>query len=203
MSVLRRLFGPSKTEIWRQLAEQVGGQFVQSGFFGREKVIVRAGEWTLTLDTHTVSTGKSNITYTRMRAPYVNADGFRFEIYRKSVFSGLGKLLGMQDVEIGVPDIDDAFIIKGTHEAKLRMLFADPSIGELLRKQPRIRLRVQDDEGWFGASFPQGVDELHFQVAGIIKDVERLKLLFELFAAVLDRLCRMGSAYERDPGVAL
>ena len=32
------------------------------------------------------------------------------------------------------------------------------------------------------------MDELHFQVMGVIKDLERLKGLFDLFAAVLDRL---------------
>ncbi len=203
MGVFRQLFGPSKAEVWRQLADEAGGQFVEGGFFGRDKVVVHTGDWTLTLDTYTVSTGKSSITYTRMRAPYVNQDGFRFDIYRKTIFSGLGKLLGMQDVEIGVPDIDEAFIIRGTHDSRLRTLFGDPIVCELLRAQPSLRLMVKDDEGWFGAGFPQGVDELHFQVVGVIKDVERLKCLFELFAEVLERLCRMGSAYERNPGVEL
>ena len=32
------------------------------------------------------------------------------------------------------------------------------------------------------------------QTWGVIKDLERLKALFDLFAAVLDRLCRIGSA---------
>jgi hypothetical protein len=50
---------------------------------------------------------------------------------------------------------------------------------------------------------PEGVDELHFQVVGVIKDVERLKALFDLFAAVLDRLCRIGSAQKQMPGVEL
>jgi hypothetical protein len=47
------------------------------------------------------------------------------------------------------------------------------------------------------------VDELHFQVVGVIKDVDRLKSLFDLFAAVLDQLCRIGSAYKQEPGVTL
>ncbi len=203
MGVLRQLFGPRKAEIWRQLAEKVGGQFVAGGFFGRDKVVVHVDDWTLTLDTYTVSSGESSTTYTRMRAPYVNADGFRFDIYRKTVFSGLGKLLGMQDVEVGIPDIDAAFIIKGTNEGRLRTLFADPKICDLLRRQPANRSQVKDDEGWFGAKFPDGVDELHFQTLGVIKDIDRLALLFGLFAAVLDRLCQMGSAYERDPRVEL
>ena len=58
-------------------------------------------QWTVTLDTYVVSTGKTSAIYTRMRAPYVNPDGFRFKIYRKSIFTGIGKALGMQDVDIG------------------------------------------------------------------------------------------------------
>ena len=71
------------------------------------------------------------------------------------------------------------------------------------RRCRRRTANVKDDEGWFGAKFPEGVDELYFAVAGVIADVTRLKLLYELFAETLDRLCAIGSAYERDPGVAL
>ena len=38
---------------------------------------------------------------------------------------------------------------------------------------------------------------------GIIKDVERLKLLYELFAETLDQLCRIGAAYKESPNVAI
>jgi len=62
---------------------------------------------------------------------------------------------------------------------------------------------VKDSEGWFGPKFPENVDELHFQVVGVITDMARLKSLFDLFAAVLEELCKIGSAYEQDPGVAL
>ena len=138
-----------------------------------------------------------------MRAPYVNPDGFRFTIYSKGLLSELGKLLGMQDIEVGDPEFDEAFIVKGTDEARVRDLFADPEVRSLMLAQRQVHLSVKDDEGWFGPAFPEGVDELHFQVVGVIKDVERLKGLFDLFAAVLDRLCRIGSAYKGVPGVEL
>jgi len=69
-------------------------------------------------------------------------------------------------------------------------------VRRLIENQQTIRLTVKDDEGWFGTRFPEGVDELYFCVLGIIKDIERLKSLFDLFAEVLDHLCRIGSAYE-------
>ena len=47
------------------------------------------------------------------------------------------------------------------------------------------------------------VDELYFNVAGVIKDVEQLKLLYDLSAATLDQQCRIGSAYETNPDVTV
>ncbi len=207
MGILRQLFGPSREEIWRQLCSEIGAQYVDGGFWKGDKVQAHCGQWTVTLDTYTAthSDGKttSSTTYTRMRAPYVNKDGFRFTIYRKSIFSGLGKLLGMQDVEVGYPEFDEAFIIKGNDEAKLRALFANPRIRQLIEMQPSIYLTVKDDEGWFGTHFPEGVDELCFNVLGVIKDVEQLKSLYYLFAEMLNHLCHIGSAYENDPNLEL
>jgi hypothetical protein len=200
---LRKWFGPSKTEVWRQLSEAIGGRFVEGGFMKGDKVEATHGEWIVTLDTFAVSTGKVTVVYTRMRAPYVNPNGFRFNIYRRSVFSDVAKRLGMQDIEIGEDEFDRDFIVKGTDESQVRALLSDLKIRELLSKQPEIHFTVKDDEGWFGPTFPEGVDELYFCVAGVIKDVDRLKLLYDLFAETLDQLCRMGSAYEGSPNVSV
>ena len=199
--MLRRLFGPSREDIWRQLTAEIDGQYVER-FWKGDKVEAKHGEWTVTLDTYAVSTGKTTMIFTRMRAPYVNPSGFRFTVYRKGLFSGVAKWLGMQDVEVGYQSFDEDFIIKGTDEAKLRRLFANAKIRDLVASQRDIHFTVKDDEGWFGLTFPDGVDELYFQVTGVIKDVERLKRLYELFAETLDELCRMGAAYENAPDVA-
>jgi hypothetical protein len=138
-----------------------------------------------------------------MRAPYVNPEGFRFSIHRNGVFTNLGKLFGMQDIEVGDPEFDEAFVIKGTDEFKVRDLFAEPKLRALVSAQPRIRLEVKDDEGWYRSKLPHDVDELLFHVHGVMKDPAQLKGLFELFSEVLERLCRIGGAYKSDPGVKL
>ncbi|MBI1853544.1 MAG: DUF3137 domain-containing protein [Planctomycetes bacterium] len=201
MTILRKLFGPSRDEVWRDLSRQIGAEFVDGRWWQRSRVEAHVGEWTVTLDVFVVSTGKSSHPFTRLRAPYVNRDGFRFEIYRKTIFSGLGKRFGMQDIEVGDSELDDAFIFKGNDEAKVRTLLQSAQIRQLLRAQPAVHFQVKDDEGWFGPQFPEGVDELHFQIHGIVKDVNRLKGMFDLFAETLHQLCVMGSAYEKDPGV--
>jgi hypothetical protein len=194
-------FGPSKEEIWEQLCQEIGAEVVHGGFWKGTKVQAHVGPWTIVLDTFTESEDKG--TYTRMRAPFLNPVGFRFVIYRKGPLSGVGKFFGMQDIEVGSPDFDEAFIIQGNDEGNVRELLANPNIRQLIDAQPKIRLEVKDNEGWFGPRFPEDADELLLRVPGVIKDVPRLKSLFDLFAAVLEQLCKLRVAHKQPPGITL
>ena len=207
MSKRKSIFGPSKDEIWTQIATDIGGEFIDGGFWGKDVLIYKHGEWQILLDTYTVttSTGKTttSTTYTRMRAPFINKDGLYFKISREGFFSSIGKFFGMQDIEIEDPFFDKQFVIKGNDPEKIKLLLADDRIKELCQTQPRIYLSIKDDEGWFGTDFPEGVDELYFQCVGIIKETERLKALFGLFCLILQRLVQIDSAYKDDPQVTL
>ncbi|HVF90159.1 MAG TPA: DUF3137 domain-containing protein [Blastocatellia bacterium] len=225
MGFFKKIFGPSQEEVWGRVSREIGAEFIKGGFFkGVNRIEARVQNWTITLDTYTVSTGKSTITFTRMRAPFVTRDGFRFTIHHKSIFTGMGKMLGMQDVEVGgpkfehleplfglrgyldtelietgYPEFDDEFVIKGTDESKLKILFKNLKIRELIEGQPELLLQVKAITGWLGRRKYDGVDELYFQVVGIIKDPERLKQLFELFSEVLKSLHAMGTALDDTP----
>lgn len=203
MGILREVFGPSQKEVWEALSHKIGGE-AKSSFWSGTEVSAAVGEWTVTLDSHTVTTGQTSVPYTRIRAPYVNPNGFRFNIYPAGFLSALGKVLGMQDVEVGQREFDERFIIKGNDEASLRLLFADETVRRLIGEQSTIQLEVRDNaDKLFGAKTPADVDILSFEVPEVIKDVERLEALFELFGAVLHQLCNIGSAYETDPKFSL
>ena len=197
-------FGPSRTQMWEVLAAQVGARYEPGRRFGnRERVVADVPPWRVVLDCF--STGEMPTTWhTRMRAPYVNADGFRFTVYRKGLLTGFGKLLGMQDVNVGHAEFDDAFVIKGNDEQKLRRLFANAKLRALIQLQPKIHFGVNDDDGVF-LPYPEGVDQLCFTAQGDapITDLHRLKLLYELFAETLEELCRMDSAYDVHPGISI
>ncbi|MCE2402455.1 DUF3137 domain-containing protein [Candidatus Poribacteria bacterium] len=207
MKKRKSIFGPSKDEIWSQIATDIGGEYVDGGFWGKDVLLYKHGEWQILLDTYTVTTSTgtttTSTTYTRMRAPFINKDSLYFKIYRQGFFSSIGKFFGMQDIEIGDRFFDDQFVIKGNNPEKINMLLADAKIKELCQKQPRIHFTIKDDEGWFGTDFPEGVDELSFQCVGVIKETVLLKSLFELFSVTLERLVQIDSAYEDDPKVRL
>jgi hypothetical protein len=61
MGVVRRMFGPSQKEIWRQLSEDIHATYVDGGFWKGDKVQASHGQWTVTLDKYVVSTGKVTV----------------------------------------------------------------------------------------------------------------------------------------------
>jgi hypothetical protein len=195
------MFGPSREEIWRQLAAEMGASFFDEGFWkGGARVEASHGQWRITMEGAMI--GK--VPATLIRAPFVNPDGFRFRVYRKHIFSELGKMLGVQDVDVGQPDFDRDFVIQGTDEAKLRRLFANARIREMIAAQPAVQFTVKEARDIFRRNLfpdvqPENVDVLEFLTSGVIKDKERLRLLFDLFTETLDELCKMGSAYKDAP----
>ena len=147
MSKRRSILGPSKDEIWTQIATEIGGEFIEGGFWDNNVVVYKHGEWQIVLDTCTVtaSTGATTTatTYTRMRAPFINKDGLYFNISREGFFSSIGKFFGMQDIEIGDPFFDDQFVIKGNSPEKIKLLLPDDRIRELCQRLPRIHLWIK------------------------------------------------------------
>jgi hypothetical protein len=199
MSV-RAWFGPSRSEVWKQLSAEIGGEYVDGGFWRGDKVEVTHGEWTITLDTYTVSTGKVTIVYTRMRAPYVNTEDFRFTVSRAGFLTEVAKKLGMQDIDIGHEPFDHDFVVKSNDEPRVRALFANATIRELLLDQPNLHhFSVRGGDRWMEPRLPDDQDALEFLVMGVVKDIPRLKALYELLSETLEELCRVGAAYRRAP----
>lgn len=194
MSFTESVFGPVKDQVWKQLSESIGAQHVKGENWHGDRVVAKVKEWTVTLDTYQVPSASGAIPYTRMQAPFENAGQYTFTVYRRGLLSSVGKLFGMQDIEVGDPGFDRDFIVQGNDVGKVKELFADPRVRELLALQPDAHLAIADFDG-----VPGGVDELLFRTPGLIDDVERLRRLYDLFAAVLERLCEIGVALPKAP----
>jgi hypothetical protein len=160
---------------WRQFAADIGGEFTPGGAFRSSKVLAHARQWTITLDTYSVPSGDSSTAYTRIVAPFHSPDAFEFRIFREGLVGKLDKALGMKDIEIGLADFDRDFIIQSNNDVRVRALLADVKIRQLIQAQHSIQLQAKSDS-------------LRFDAQGVIRDVERLKSLFELFGEMLERL---------------
>ena len=197
------LFGSSKKEVWKQLSEEINANYIESGQFKGSRIEYIHNNWTIYLDTYTVSTGKSSITYTRMRVPFINLKKFHFKVYRRGIVSNIGKALGMQDIEIGYDYFDNDYIIKGNDEVLLRRFFQNHKIRDLIERQSKMVLEIKDNEGKFGPKFNDNESELSFIVVGVIKDKDRLKSLFDLFVKVINEFELMGITLNQTSEVKL
>ena len=200
MPLLDRFFGPTREEVWEKLADEVGGNFYDGGFWlGDSKVRAQVGDWMVTLDTFRE---RHNALATRIRAPFINKDGFIFTVYRSGSFEDQHNPED-SDVQIGVADFDDAFVIKSNNLKQAKKLFADEKIRTLLANQPDVFFNASKHSGWYSKDFPEGVGELLFKARGEIRDLTRLKQLYELFGETLDQLCQIGSSIHKRTGLII
>mgnify|MGYP006268330013 CR=1 FL=1 len=190
MTCLKERFGPTKHEVWQQFCSEIASDIVQCYIWQGEKLVIKQNQWMIILDTYNrqlaTHNGIVNYTYTRISSPYTNPDEFHFAIYRKGLYKNLGKFFGMENIRLGNAWLDEHFSIETNNYHKARQLFANPKIIKLMQLQTTSHWYSKNDEGWFGTCFAEGIDELYFQTHGIIKNVERLKALFELFAQTLN-----------------
>jgi len=201
--LVRSVFGPSQSEVWEQAAREMGGRFEEGGLLGTDALRLQSGPWEIVLDTRVINSARSSSRYTRMRTLFVSKDGLSFKIFKKNVLSSMGRLFGARRIEIGDACFDAAFVVKGSDPARIRLLLSDDKMLELIQSQPDIFLQTRDDEGVFKSRLPVGIHEILFESRGVLKDAEKIKNLFELFALTLKRMVLIDSADEREPGIKL
>lgn len=196
MSEFHKNFRLSQREIWQDLAKKIDADFFPGVHHSRDAVQAYHENWTIIIDTYQPDKRPQ---ITRIRAPYLNRDSFQFRILRETRTTLIGKKLGLQDVIIGHREFDEDFVIQGNDENKLRQLFDNDLIRNLIHFQPRMSMEIILDDSWKTQEFGDGFSELIFEVPAVINNIELLHGLYDLFAEVLSHLCDMGSAYEDDP----
>ncbi len=203
MDYMENVFGATRNEVWDRLAIGIDETALEDQTWSGQQITARVGKWTVTLDTDTATDRDTFMVSTRLRAPFINKDGFRFHISPEGFMGRVGKLLGLQDVQTGDATFDRAFLVRASDEEKVRQFLANPSVRAAMLELGRLSLCVKDDEGWFGTEFPDGVDELYLEAPRLVATQMDLRRHFDFFALCLHQLCHIGSAYPDDPGLSL
>ena len=198
MGQLDKILGLTQDEPLKPFASEIGGTYITGHYGDSDSVEVSYEKWQIIFDVYTLRTVVSGTEYrtlyTRIKAPFKTQDNLRFELYRSGLLSSISKLFGAQDIVVGDSDFDKAFIIKGTDEYKISTLFSTAKVKEVIQAQKDLSLGITNNEGFWGKELPEGVNELYFNVEGVIKDVEHLKSLSILFCELLVQLSKVGSA---------
>jgi hypothetical protein len=180
-------FQHSRDEVWRKLSEELGGEHVDSAGWRQDKVRVEHGGWAVTLDFDAHRGYRLNSVYTRLHAP-CDASDFRFRIFHQELAHSIARLFGMQDIVVGDAAFDRAFVIQGSDDAAVRELFSDAALRASILVEPQAEIALRPSEESLGDDAPGEVVELCLEVPGRVGDAARLRALYDIFAALLDRL---------------
>ena len=135
-----------RRNLWREFAQRYGGSFIESQSWlssTGDYVSLMLDGFEVRLDHYVVSHGKNSTTYQRATIDAGSYAGFSAQIYKETpLFSKLGKAFGGQDIEVGHPEFDEAFIIKSDSPARLTQSLNQDAVQEHLRQR---HMRVELD----------------------------------------------------------
>jgi hypothetical protein len=192
---------PPKEIAWTALAERRGGRVVTDRKGKVKEVRFRIEPFELVLDTYTVSTGNTSQTFTRGRILYPMRDEFRFKVYRRSIFTGIGKFFGMQDIEVGQPAVDRDYVIKAASAGPIQALLLQ---GPVSRALAALRAGTFETRKFK----KRGVDttslrELRYEVSGVLREAGKLDAIIDLFTDTAEHLVKSGYAWAEPTPITL
>ncbi|MEZ0004806.1 hypothetical protein ABH942_000149 [Flavobacterium sp. 28YEA47A] len=150
-----------KNNIWKEFAKETGGSFVKGYSWHSDRTEIEHNKWLIVFDNYTIWSGKLSTKVTRIIAPIISADNFQFEIYRADFTRKIEKLFGAQDVEIGYPEFDKAFIIKSNNEFKTKSLLRNKKIRDSIALQKDVNILISDQKGIWEEKLPDNNFELN------------------------------------------
>ena len=192
-------FGPSKKETWTRFAAEIGAHYQDGGTWAKDTFRYHYKNWDFDFHTFTQRHGQTTCIYTRLRVPFLVKGNLRLSIYKEGFFSSIGKLFNMQDIQINDHNFDHSFIIKGNDEAKIKQLLSNLSLKRAFLALEGANIRIDNGRGFFKDRYPEDVNALVFECNGIIKKLDKLHALFNLFQEVLDSLVRIQSIETTNP----
>ena len=174
--------------IWKDLATEINGKFVEGIAWRSDRTEVNYKNFILVFDNFTLWSGKYSQEFTRVRFAYNSDQNFVFKIYRNGIVGTVEKIFGAQDVKIGFDEFDKAFIIKSNDDYKIFELLKSESLRNLIEALDVVNLEVSSNVGIREEKLPENEYELCYYSDTTINDIEKLKGIYELFQAMINRL---------------
>ncbi len=183
---------PDSDTVWAALGNELGGEIIPGKRGNVKQVRFPWDVWTIVLDTYTASRGNHSATYTRASTVFRSRDDFRFRVYRRTPFSGIGRMFGVQDLEIGMPDLDRDYVVQSNSPGRIQSLLFLRDVARPLETLRAGRLETRNLRRR-GIRDPK-LRELVYLIPGVIREGDRLRMMVQLMGAVMDHLVRIGAA---------
>ncbi|MFC6997223.1 hypothetical protein [Rufibacter roseus] len=181
MESIKTFTGATEDEVWQKIAFDMASQKELLSY----SALIKLPDAQIYFDTDLDLGGgfEGGISTTTFMAPVPENVTLRFALHEQGFIDELGKFFGMEDVELGVKDIDDAFIIKTNQPEEMKRLLSDPAIHPTLLKHKNCELKLHEDADEEG---PETV--LTFSKDEAILDIAELREIFSMLHSLMQKL---------------
>jgi len=181
------IMGPNKKAAWQDFAESMGAEYIDAkAFKNTAKVRLEYKNREIVMDTYTVSTGQSSVTYTRVRAVFVGCAEFELKVFRTSILTKVANFFGKQSSKTGDNTFDEIFTIRSQQQDFIDSIFANDTLKEMLHGLKHVNLLTKKAKGKKDTKYVENERELQYLVTGVIKDADQLTLIFGAMINLLD-----------------
>ena len=132
MEPYKTITGDTEDEVWKQITADLD---TEEDLFEYYALIEQGNrEIKLAIDIDLGGGFEGGYETTSFTALLPNYHGFKFAIHEDSFIDDIGKFFGLQDVEVGYPELDRHLIIKTNDEDKVKTVFADSKVRAIFEK---------------------------------------------------------------------
>jgi hypothetical protein len=126
---------------------------------------------------------ESGFSTTNFLAPVPGNPTLRFHLHEQDWVNEIGKVFGLEDVKLGYPELDEAFIIKTNEPETLAQLLSDDAVRTFLLKHQNAELELKQDNEEAGLILTFSKDEA-------ILDMAELREVYRVLRELVSRISR-------------
>lgn len=191
MNRLKRALRGKHLDVWEAFATEVQGTFNDPGPGEQARIEIAHphGPVAIQADVSMIMVGKVMVpvlstVFTALRP---SARARRFSVSRANFATSVAEWFGSLDIHVDDATFDDGFVLKGETPDFVRAVFADATLRAQYLADFDGSLALRDDKVFFSDPTP-GFDPLELSLSGYVEDLEKLRRLYALFVATLDRI---------------
>lgn len=140
MENMRKFSGETETQIWQQITADMQNE---DDLLEYTAEIDQQGQKIFfDIDIDLGGGFEGGFQTTTFAAPVLNHTSLRFHIHPQDWINQIGKILGLEDIELGYHDFDKAYIIKTNQPEALKAIFADETLRKTLLKFNKSDLKL-------------------------------------------------------------
>lgn len=190
---------PRNREMWKLLADKIGGELIEGDSWKEEKVILNYRNSIFILDTIQKG-GKHKYFENRVKCTFKSVHKFTLKIFLENAFTHAGKIFGINDIELDDSKFDNEFYVKSNDKQKAINFLNSSELQQIYFAATKnldlmVSIEIKNTESILSfQSYPPNTSSIIIRANSEITEIDRLINWFDLCKITLDRLIEIGEA---------